>query len=55
MIGHKEWMFDFDNSYRDSVKLGDYSRMEVMGKGNVKLYALIKLFMSLVMCILYLD
>ncbi|XP_045831017.1 uncharacterized protein LOC123922336 [Trifolium pratense] len=35
--GHQDWMFDFDNSYRDSVKLGDDSRMTVMGKGSVKL------------------
>ncbi|CAJ2629448.1 unnamed protein product [Trifolium pratense] len=32
MIGHKEWFFDFDNNYRDSVKMGDDSRMAVMGK-----------------------
>jgi hypothetical protein len=38
MIGEKEWFFDFDNSYKDSVKLGDDSRMSVMGKGSVKLH-----------------
>jgi hypothetical protein len=37
MVGHKEWFFDFDNSYRDFVKLGDDSKMAVMGKGDVKL------------------
>ncbi|GAU27067.1 hypothetical protein TSUD_314290 [Trifolium subterraneum] len=37
MIGHKEWFFNFDNDNRDSVKLGDDSRMTVMGKGSVKL------------------
>jgi hypothetical protein len=37
MIGHKEWFFDFDSSYRDFVKLGDDSKMAVMGKGSVKL------------------
>ncbi|KAK2452968.1 putative mitochondrial protein [Trifolium repens] len=38
MIGEKEWFFDFDSSYKDSVKLGDDSRMSVMGKGSVKLH-----------------
>ncbi|GAU28453.1 hypothetical protein TSUD_55040 [Trifolium subterraneum] len=37
MIGQKEWFFNFDSDYRDSVKLGDDSRMTVMGKGSVKL------------------
>ncbi|GAU12447.1 hypothetical protein TSUD_229810 [Trifolium subterraneum] len=37
MIGNKEWLFDFDSSYKDSVKLGDDSKMPVMGKGNLKL------------------
>jgi hypothetical protein len=38
MIGQKELFFDFDDSYRDSVKLGDDSRMSVMGRGSVKLH-----------------
>ncbi|GAU36545.1 hypothetical protein TSUD_277510 [Trifolium subterraneum] len=37
MVGNKDWLYDFDESYRDSVKLGDDSKMQVMGKGNVKL------------------
>ncbi|GAU22946.1 hypothetical protein TSUD_326740 [Trifolium subterraneum] len=37
MIGNKDWLFDFDSSYKDSVKLGDDSKMPVMGKGNLKL------------------
>ncbi|GAU37822.1 hypothetical protein TSUD_276400 [Trifolium subterraneum] len=38
MIGKKEWLFDFDDSFKDSVKLGDDSKMAVMGKGNLKLH-----------------
>ncbi|GAU39416.1 hypothetical protein TSUD_323640 [Trifolium subterraneum] len=38
MIGIKEWLFDFDDKFRETVKLGDNSTMQVMGKGNVKLY-----------------
>ncbi|CAJ2675758.1 unnamed protein product [Trifolium pratense] len=37
MVGNKGWLYEFDESYRDTVKLGDDSRMNVMGKGNVKL------------------
>ncbi|MCH85501.1 retrovirus-related pol polyprotein from transposon tnt 1-94 [Trifolium medium] len=37
MVGHKEWLFEFDDSYKDSVKLGDDSKMDVKGKGNIKL------------------
>jgi hypothetical protein len=37
MIGTKEWLFDFDDSVRESVKLGDDSRMQIKGKGNLKL------------------
>ncbi|CAJ2653193.1 unnamed protein product [Trifolium pratense] len=37
MSSNKDWFYDFDENYRDSVKLGDDSRMNVMGKGNVKL------------------
>ena len=39
MIGTKEWLFDFDDTFRESVKLGDDSKMPVMGKGNLKLYS----------------
>ncbi|GAU24937.1 hypothetical protein TSUD_311720 [Trifolium subterraneum] len=38
MIGTKEWLFNFDDKFRETVKLGDNSTMQVMGKGNVKLY-----------------
>jgi len=32
MIGTKDWLFDFDSEFRESVKLGDDSRMSVMGR-----------------------
>ncbi|CAJ2671832.1 unnamed protein product [Trifolium pratense] len=38
MIGNKEWLFEFDDTFRESVRLGDDSRMNVMGKGKLKLY-----------------
>ncbi|MCH83489.1 retrovirus-related Pol polyprotein from transposon TNT 1-94 [Trifolium medium] len=38
MVGNKEWLFDFDDSFKDSVKLGDDSKMAVKGKGNLKLH-----------------
>ena len=37
MCGKKEYFLDFDGSFRDSVKLGNNSSMDVMGKGNVRL------------------
>lgn len=37
MIGTNEWLFDFDSEFRESMKLGDDSRMPVMGRGNLKL------------------
>jgi hypothetical protein len=37
MIGNKDWLYEFDENYKDSVRLGDDSRMNVMGRGNVKL------------------
>ncbi|MCH94781.1 hypothetical protein A2U01_0015748, partial [Trifolium medium] len=37
MIGTKEWLFDIDGSFRESVKLGNNSKMDVKGKGNIKL------------------
>ena len=37
MIGTKDWLFDFDSEFRESVKLGDDSEMPVMGRGNLKL------------------
>ncbi|PNX69953.1 serine carboxypeptidase, partial [Trifolium pratense] len=38
MVGNKDWLFDYDDSFQDSVKLGDDSKMSVVGKGNLKLY-----------------
>ena len=38
MVGTKEWLFDFDDSFRASIKLGNDSKMQVMGKGNLKLF-----------------
>jgi hypothetical protein len=38
MVGTKDWLFDYDDSFRESVKLGDDSKMSVMGRGNLKLH-----------------
>ncbi|GAU32260.1 hypothetical protein TSUD_53880 [Trifolium subterraneum] len=38
MVGNKSWLFDYDDTFKDSVKLGDDSRMAVVGKGNLKLH-----------------
>ncbi|CAJ2659262.1 unnamed protein product [Trifolium pratense] len=37
MVGNKNWLYEFDGNYRDTVKLGDDSKMNVVGKGNIKL------------------
>lgn len=37
MCGVKEWFSNLDEKFRVSVKLGDNSKMLVMGKGNIKL------------------
>ncbi|XP_058740872.1 uncharacterized protein LOC131613200 [Vicia villosa] len=37
MVGTKKWFFDFDDKFRESVRLGNDSKMAVIGKGNVKL------------------
>ena len=37
MCGNKEYFSDIDESYRDSVKLGNNSSTAVIGKGNVRL------------------
>jgi len=37
MCGCKEWFYDLDENYRTTVKLGDNSRMYVMGKGSINL------------------
>ncbi|GAU22986.1 hypothetical protein TSUD_98140 [Trifolium subterraneum] len=36
MIGTKEWLYDFDENVRECVKLGDDSRMQIKGNGNLK-------------------
>ena len=38
MLGTKDWLFDFDDNFRESVKLGDDSKKSVMWKGNMKLF-----------------
>jgi hypothetical protein len=38
MVETKDWLFDYDDSFRESVKLGDDSKMSVMGRGNLKLH-----------------
>ncbi|MCI62854.1 retrovirus-related Pol polyprotein from transposon TNT 1-94, partial [Trifolium medium] len=37
MVGTKEWLFDFNENVREFVKLDDDSRIQVQGKGNLKL------------------
>ncbi|GAU51028.1 hypothetical protein TSUD_291040 [Trifolium subterraneum] len=37
MCGVNEFFFDLDTNFRETVRLGDNSQMNVMGKGNVKL------------------
>ncbi|MCI03820.1 retrovirus-related Pol polyprotein from transposon TNT 1-94, partial [Trifolium medium] len=37
MSGVKAWFHDLDDSFRETVRLGDDSKMNVMGRGNVKL------------------
>ncbi|XP_050902116.1 uncharacterized protein LOC127110689 [Lathyrus oleraceus] len=36
MVGTEEWLFNFDERFHESVKLGDDSKMQVMGRGNLK-------------------
>lgn len=36
MTGNKEWFMEIDDSFRHAVRLGNSSRMEVVGKGDVK-------------------
>ncbi|CAJ2632965.1 unnamed protein product [Trifolium pratense] len=38
MVGNKNWLFEYDGTFKDSVKLGDDSKMAVEGKGNLKLH-----------------
>lgn len=37
MCGNRDWFFDLNEDFRITVKLGDDSKMLVMGKGSVKL------------------
>lgn len=37
MRGNMHWFSIFDGTYRHSVKLGDNTRMEVIGKGSIRL------------------
>ena len=37
MCGIKDWFLDFDDKFKELVKLGDNSRMAVKRKGNIKL------------------
>ena len=36
-VRNKQWYVDFDERFRHSVKLGNNSRMLVMGRGNIKI------------------
>lgn len=37
MSGIKQWFFNLDEGFKETVKLGDGSRIEVQGKGSVKI------------------
>lgn len=37
MCGNREWFSTIDEAFRHSVKLGNDSKMEVLGKGNIRL------------------
>lgn len=37
IIKTKEWLFDFDDSFRESFKFGNDSKIPVMGRGNLNL------------------
>lgn len=37
MCGKREFFSDFEGNFREKVKLGDNSSMDVMGKGNVRM------------------
>jgi hypothetical protein len=38
MVGRKDWLFNFDDSFKEMVKLGDNSKMPVKGRGSLKLH-----------------
>jgi hypothetical protein len=54
MIGNKDWLYEFDGDYKDSVRLGDDSRMNVVGRGNVKLCINGKIHVIILVCSTYL-
>jgi len=33
MVGNNKWLFDFDEDFCESVKLGDNSKMPISGRG----------------------
>ncbi|KAL4304133.1 hypothetical protein GQ457_10G005800 [Hibiscus cannabinus] len=37
MCENKQWFFNFDEDFRQSVKLGNNSKIEVLGKGTIRL------------------
>ncbi|KAI5403079.1 hypothetical protein KIW84_050605 [Lathyrus oleraceus] len=37
MSENKEWFMQLDESFRNSVKIGNNSKLEVIGKGNIRL------------------
>ena len=37
MTGHKKWFLHLDETLRQDVKLGNNTKMAVMGKGSIKL------------------
>ena len=37
MCGNKLWFSDLDEEFRQSVKLGNNSKMTVLGKGNIRM------------------
>jgi hypothetical protein len=37
MTGDRQWFIHLDESFRQVVKLGNDTKMDVMGKGNIKL------------------
>lgn len=38
MVKTKEWLFSFDEKFHESLKLGGDSKIQVMGRGNLKLH-----------------
>ncbi|KAF2318018.1 hypothetical protein GH714_041345 [Hevea brasiliensis] len=46
MCGKKEYFFDFDANFRDSVKLGNNSSLLVKGKGNILMHGIAQIITS---------